>query len=104
MKTLTLAILALSSMMSLQSSAEPVSNDMEHISVIYRTPFEYSLYQYTQDTLQKFNQQMRVEIIHQAKQSSMQMAKSQGFTVNDSEIALESANPMLSTWRLTAAE
>ncbi|WP_108947270.1 hypothetical protein [Shewanella halifaxensis] len=104
MKILTTTALVLTSALTFSSNAEPVNTDIEHINVVYRTPFEYSLYLYTQDTLQAFSQQLREEIPLRAKQSSLQMAKAQGFIIDDDEIALESTNSILSTWRLKAAE
>jgi len=70
------------SLLPLSIHAEPVeknaeSETMEVITVIYRTPFDYALHQYTTELLSNFRIQIQADIYTQARASSMKMAESQ---------------------------
>lgn len=53
------------------------SEPMEVITVIYRAPLDYALYQYTTELLSQFRIQIQEDIYTQARSSSLKMAKSQ---------------------------
>lgn len=50
---------------------------MEVITVSYRTPLDYALYQYTTELLNQFRVQIKSDIYTQARSSSLKMAKYQ---------------------------
>jgi len=58
-----------------EKSAE--SETIEVITVIYRTPFDYALHQYTTELLSQFRIQIQADIYTQARDSSLKMAESQ---------------------------
>lgn len=104
MKNFTLAALLFASFIPATSQANLDPTEMEHINVTYRTPFEYSLYQYTSDTLQAFNQQLLVDIHQQAKQSSQQMAKSYSLSVAENNSVNIPTKALVKTMTLESAE
>ncbi|WP_299786757.1 hypothetical protein [uncultured Shewanella sp.] len=53
-----------------------VNEGIEVITVTYRSPFDYALYQYTTEILSNFRSQIETDIYTQARASSQQMAKS----------------------------
>ncbi|SQH77981.1 conserved protein of unknown function [Shewanella benthica] len=58
------------------SSMAMSSTAMEVITVTYRSPLDYALYQYTTELLAYFRLQIRADIYTQARANSMQMAQS----------------------------
>ncbi|MFT6977550.1 MAG: hypothetical protein ACJAZA_001262 [Shewanella psychromarinicola] len=57
------------------------SSPMETITVIYRNPFDYALYQQTTEILLSFNLELSQSIPLDAQQQSRQMAAEFGFPV-----------------------
>ena len=104
MKTIAYAVLSAALFMPSMSFANSNDDPMEHITVTYRTPVEYAVYQYTTDTLQAFNQQIRMEIQLQARMTNMQMAKSHGIISDNVTTALKPAKDVLTSKRLKSAE
>lgn len=104
MKILTCATLLMASMIPTMGHTANADSQMERISVIYRTPFEYALYQYTTETLQALNQQVHMEIQIQARLSSMQMAKAQGIISDNANRTVEPTKTVLASDRLKSAE
>ena len=104
MKTIAYAILTVALAMPSISYANDNKSQIEHFTVTYRTPFEYALYQYTNDILQDLNQQVRIEIQQQAKLNSIQMAKQQGFLSNQLAKAEPSNKTTLNSVVLKSAE
>ncbi|GIU42688.1 hypothetical protein TUM4438_09870 [Shewanella sairae] len=104
MKTLTLAAFLIASITPTTSFAEQASDDMEHIKVTYRTPLEYAIYQYTTDTLQAFNQQVRVEAQRQAKLTSEQMAKPYMVNLANNAAQIVQTKATVKTMTLESAE
>lgn len=104
MKTLTCATLLIASMLPNIGYTADADSQMERITVTYRTPFEYALYQYTTETLQAFNQQVLMDIQIQARLSSMQMAKEHGVMTNELSKANESNKTLISSRTLKSAE
>ncbi|ABV38074.1 hypothetical protein Ssed_3470 [Shewanella sediminis HAW-EB3] len=79
--TTSLTLLAIS-LLPLSIQAAPAdktaeSETMEVITVIYRTPFDYALHQYTTELLSQFRIQIQADIYTQARASSLKMAESQ---------------------------
>ncbi|MGS0677097.1 hypothetical protein ACVBIO_19440 [Shewanella sp. 0m-8] len=104
MKVIAYAILSAALVAPSISYANDSQNQIEHITVTYRTPFEYAMYQYTSDMLQDFNQQVRVEIQQQAKSNIMQMAKEQGFISSQVAKAEQPNKTVLNSGVLKSAE
>ncbi|MBL4913674.1 hypothetical protein L2719_03215 [Shewanella schlegeliana] len=104
MKAIICAILSTALIVPSIGYANSSDDQMERITVTYRTPFEYALYQYTTDMLQEFNQQVRVEIQLQAKLNSMQMAKEQGMMINELSKMNKPNKTLLSSRTLKSAE
>lgn len=81
MKIMTpLALLAVS-LLPLTATAElmkeqSINETMETMTVTYRTPIDYALYQYTTEMLVNFRIQIKADIYHQAHESIMTMANS----------------------------
>ena len=72
------AIAALFSATS-QANIQP----METVTVIYRAPFDYALYQQTTEMLTTFNRELPQKIIAQARQDNVAMAKDYGFLIQE---------------------
>ncbi|WP_299811003.1 hypothetical protein [uncultured Shewanella sp.] len=104
MKTIAFAVLSAALIMPSISYANSNDDQMEHITVTYRTPIEYAVYQYTTETLLAFNQQIRMEIQLQARMTSMQMAKSHGIITDTVTTALKPAEGILTSNRVKSAE
>ncbi|ABZ77768.1 hypothetical protein Shal_3221 [Shewanella halifaxensis HAW-EB4] len=104
MKAIIYTLLSTALIVPSISYANSSDDQMEYITVTYRTPFEYALYQYTTNMLQEFNQQVRVEIQLQAKLSSMQMAKEQGIVTNELSKMNKPNKTLLSSRTLKSAE
>ena len=51
-----------------------VNKAMESMTVAYRTPIEYALYQYTTEMLANFRLQLQADIYQQARTSTLKMA------------------------------
>lgn len=101
--TTSLTLLAIS-LLPLSIQAAPVvktaeSETMEVITVIYRTPFDYALHQYTTELLSQFRIQIQADIYTQARASSLKMAKSQQPMTawNTPDTTIEVANKWVST-------
>jgi len=60
------------------------SSPIETITVIYRNPFDYALYQQTTEMLLSFNLELSQSIPFYAQQQSRQMAAEFGFSVAQS--------------------
>lgn len=58
------------------ANAATNSATMEVITVTYRSPIDYALYQYTTELFAYFKLQVQADIYTQARSSSMQMAES----------------------------
>ena len=104
MKTIAYAVLLTVLLMPSISFANSNDDPMERITVTYRTPVEYAVYQYTTDTLLALNQQIRIEIQLQAKMTSMQMARSHGIITDTVTTALKPAKAVLISKRVKSAE
>ncbi|ABV88452.1 hypothetical protein [Shewanella pealeana] len=104
MKTIAYAVLSAALLMPSISFANSSDEQMERITVTYRTPIEYAVYQYTTETLQAFNQQIRMEIQLQARMTNMQMAKSHGIISDTVTTALKPAKEVLTSKRVKSAE
>ena len=81
MKFITTFILVMSSLLPTTALAAPSSPAMssaamEVITVTYRSPIDYALYQYTTELLAYFRLQIQADIYTQARAGSMQMAQS----------------------------
>jgi|GEM_PF-4856849 len=79
--TVSLTLLAIS-FLPLSIHAEQVekttaSEAMEVITVNYRTPLDYALYQYTTELMNQFRIQIEADIYTQARSGSLKMAKYQ---------------------------
>ncbi|ACA87955.1 hypothetical protein [Shewanella woodyi] len=79
MKIMTPLALLAASLLPLTASADLVKQQnkakpMETITVTYREPTDYALYQYTTDMLVNFRLQIQADIYQQARTSIMKMA------------------------------
>ncbi len=77
MKKLTACIFIIIGLISTQVSAEGIQNKtIERITVNYKSPFDYALYQYTTEILMQFKLEIAADIYKQARAGSNQMAHS----------------------------
>lgn len=77
MKKLTACIFIIIGLISTQVSAEGIQNKtIERITVNYKSPFDYALYQYTTEILMQFKLEIAADIYNQARAGSNQMAHS----------------------------
>ena len=81
MKIMTPLVLLAVSLLPLTATAElikeqSINKTMETMTVTYRTPLDYALYQYTTEMLVNFRLQIQADIYHQAHSSIMRMASS----------------------------
>ncbi|BAJ03363.1 hypothetical protein [Shewanella violacea] len=81
MKFITAFILVMSSLLPTTAIAAPSSpatdsKVMEVITVTYRSPIDYALYQYTTELLAYFRLQIQADIYTQARSGSLQMGQS----------------------------
>ncbi len=82
-RVLVSAILAVTGLFSAASHAQ--IQPMETVTVIYRTPFDYALYQQTTEMLTGFNRELGQKIIAQARQDNVTLAKRYGFFADDEQ-------------------
>ncbi|QFU24014.1 hypothetical protein FM038_018895 [Shewanella eurypsychrophilus] len=88
MKLLTTVVLISASLLPLTASAGMSDNKpIERITVNYKTPFDYALYQYTTELLVQFRQEIASDIYLQAKASSSLMAQEHSRLAHSASIA-----------------
>ncbi|QQX79273.1 hypothetical protein JK628_17240 [Shewanella sp. KX20019] len=104
MKKLAIAAVLISLLTPLTSLAAAQQQDMEHMSVTYRTPLEYAIYQYTTDLLNSFKLQLRADIHLQARMNIQQMYQEQSFTDNTLNADQQETIPVRLTGATTSAE
>ena len=98
MTLLTTVILISASLLPLTASAGMSDNkSIERITVNYKTPFDYALYQYTTELLLQFRQEIASDIYHQAKASSALMAQEQASLTHSASIASRQVMNMADT-------
>ncbi|QYJ79656.1 hypothetical protein [Shewanella acanthi] len=71
---------------------------METITVTYRSPEDYALYQYTTEMLSAFHQEIREDISIQARNSLMEMANDQQFRQVDLAQVEEEGVDIAAVW------
>ncbi|WP_185976968.1 MULTISPECIES: hypothetical protein [Shewanella] len=103
MKFITAFILVMSSLLPTTALAAPSnpamrSSAMEVITVTYRSPIDYALYQYTTELLAYFRLQIQADIYTQARAGSMQMAQSIHRQLQADKSARKAPNT-LNTWQ-----
>ncbi|WP_297893311.1 hypothetical protein [Shewanella sp.] len=59
-------------------NAMAANTDMEIITVTYRSPIDYALYQHTTEILNEFRLEIREDISIQARNSLLEMARAHG--------------------------
>ena len=79
MKVITSIPLLVASLLPLTAAADfttesSANNMMETMTVTYRAPLDYALYQYTTEMLVNFRLELKTDIYQQAHTSIMQMA------------------------------
>lgn len=77
----THSLLAITALFSVASQAQ--MQPMETVTVIYRSSFDYALYQQTTEILTRFNRELPQQIIARARQDNVAMAKEFGFSVQE---------------------
>ncbi|MCJ8304266.1 hypothetical protein [Shewanella sp.] len=100
---ITAFTLVMSSLLPTTASAAPSntamsSAAMEVITVTYRSPIDYALYQYTTELLAYFRLEVQADIYTQARAGSMQMAQSIHRQLQADKSALKAPN-ILNTWQ-----
>ncbi len=80
-QVLTAGFLAFTALFSVASQAQ--MKPMETVTVIYRSAFDYALYQQTTEILTRFNRELPQKIIAQARQDNVAMAKDFGFSIQE---------------------
>lgn len=71
------------------SNAMAANTNMEIITVTYRSPLDYALYQHTTEILSEFRLEIREDISIQARNGLLEMAKAQ--RLNHIEVAQATA-------------
>ncbi|PKG55838.1 hypothetical protein CXF83_06930 [Shewanella sp. Choline-02u-19] len=104
MKSLTLATLLITLFTPLASIAADSQQDIEHMSVTYRSPMDYAIYQYTTHVFSMFKLQLRADIHIQARMSSLQMAQEQGVIDNTVSTEQQKTIPVRLTRAIKAAD
>ncbi|MFT5789661.1 MAG: hypothetical protein ACI8SJ_001779 [Shewanella sp.] len=104
MKNLTIATLLITLLTPLTSIAAEPQQEMERMSVTYRSPLEYAAYLYTSDMLNSFKLELRADIHTQARMNSLQMAQEQGVTVSTVNTVHPNAIPVRLTRAIRATE
>jgi len=104
MKKLTIAAVLITLLTPLTSLAAAQQQEMERMSVTYRTPIEYAIYQYTTNLLNSFKLELRADIHMQARMNIQQMAQEQGFTVVTINTEQKKPMPARLTRAITSAE
>ncbi|WP_285164580.1 hypothetical protein [Shewanella goraebulensis] len=80
-QALVTGLLATAALFSAQSHAQ--IQPMETVTVIYRSSFDYALYQQTTEMLTRFNRELPQKNIARARQDNVAMAKEFGFLIQE---------------------
>ncbi|MCL1050642.1 hypothetical protein L2755_13565 [Shewanella abyssi] len=104
MKKLTIAAVLITLLTPLTSLAAAPQQEMERMSVTYRTPLDYAIYQYTTNLLNSFKLELRADIHMQARMNIQKMAQEHGFTVAAVNTEQQKPIPALLTRAITSAE
>ncbi|MFT5235919.1 MAG: hypothetical protein ACI8SK_000670 [Shewanella sp.] len=79
MKIISPIVLLIASLLPFTATADlmidkSLNKTIETMTVTYRTPIDYALYQYTTEMLVRFRLQLQADIYHQARTSLIEMA------------------------------
>ncbi|MCZ4337416.1 hypothetical protein [Shewanella colwelliana] len=75
MKTIITATVILAASLFPTAASAQTNPEMEKMTITYRAPLDYALYQYTIELLGHYRSEIQSSIYHQAKHNSHTMAK-----------------------------